>query len=412
MAGMIRKRSSRDIRIESRLDVLHTMLSADTATRNELARATGLSIATVATIVNELLAERLLVEAGIDAGATGRPTTVLRINRSRGSIVGVDVAETYVRAVVFDAALDELGFAEVALDESASSAEDIAVGVLEAVDAVIAGTGIHRAGILGSGIAVPALVQGKESMLGLVPELASRNIELLQRLRDHIGAPLVVENPLKAIATAELWLGRGRTASSMVIANLGTGVGAGIVIEGRILRGATNTAGEWGHSILSLDGRSCRCGRRGCVEAYVGAPGIRETLREIAPDHPLTRWHQREFIDGLAATALSGEPDAAVTETIARTARYLGCALADLAAILNPELLMLTGWTAWSMGEVLLPATRTELIERAPRGSVAELELGISTVRGNSVAVGVATAAFEQFLGEIGLPTAQPALTR
>ena len=125
----------------------------------------------------------------------------------------------------------------------------------------------------------------------VAPHGSWSNVELLALLRERIGLPLVVENPLKAIATAELWLGRGRDAASMVTVNLGTGVGAGIVLEGRILRGATNSAGEWGHSLLVYDGRTCRCGRRGCVEAYVGAP--------VGPD-------PREAVELLTTRVLRG----------------------------------------------------------------------------------------------------------
>lgn len=399
------KRSSRDIRSESRLDVLHALLSLETSTRNELSRRTRLSVATVATIVNELLAEDLLIEAGLSSSGAGRPTTVLRINGDRGYVIGVDIAETYVRSVVFDAALIEVGSAEVPLDESLLSLDYLVEGTVASLTRALAETGVDRSAVLGAGIALPGLVRGGESMDVVAPARQWRNREVIDRLREQIGLPLVVENSLKAIATAELWFGKGRTASSMVIVNLGTGVGAGIFIDGKILRGSSNSAGEWGHTILVLDGRLCRCGRRGCVEAYVGAPAIQETLREIAPEHPLTQAHQRDFIDALAAELATGDQDAAVRETLARTAHYLGCALADIAAMINPELLMITGWTAWALGELLLPDIEREMIARAPAGSADDLELGISTVRGNSVAIGMATLAFERFLGDVGLPT-------
>jgi predicted NBD/HSP70 family sugar kinase len=220
--------------------------------------------------------------------------------------------------------------------------------------------------------------------------------------------PLVIDNPLKAMATAELWLGRGRYFSSLATINLGTGVGAGIVLERRILRGATNSAGEWGHSLLVLDGRRCRCGRHGCVEAYLGVPGIQQTLREIAPDHELVGLEaQTDFIAALARAAGSAEPDPAVTETIARTAYYLGSALADLVAVVNPEVVTLTGWTTWALGDKLLPATRTHLLEQSPGWSARDLVLEVSTVEGNSVATGVATTALERYLADAGLLTTQ-----
>ncbi|WP_066461299.1 ROK family transcriptional regulator [Sanguibacter suarezii] len=408
----VRRRSSRDIRSESRLDVLHALLSLGESNRNELARTTGLSPATVATVVSELIAEGLVEEAGLALGGTGRPTTTLRINRARGRIAGIDVAETYVSTHLFDAALAQVSSADVALDEHLTSPEYVVEGIIRSLKAATDEVGIELDSLLGVGVALPGLVQGKAGVTAvLAPHHSWSNIELLELLRERIAVPLVVENPLKAIATAELWLGRVRGASSMVTVNLGTGVGAGIVLEGRVLRGATNSAGEWGHSLLVYEGRGCRCGRRGCVEAYVGAPGIQETLREVDPHHPLVVTDsQRDFIAALAAAMREQTPDVAVRETLDRTARYLGSALADLVAIINPELVLLTGWTAWALGDHLLPGTAAQLTAEAPEGAAADLTLGVSTVRGNSVAIGMATLAFERFLGDVGLVTTRASI--
>lgn len=409
----VRKRSSRDIRSESRLDVLHALLSLGESTRNELARTTGLSLATVATVVSELLGEGIVVEAGLSASGVGRPTTTLRINGARGLIAGIDVAETYISAHVFDAALAEVGSADITLDEHEGSPEYVVDAIVRALEAAVASTGLDRSALLGVGIALPGLVQSSDGTISVVvPEWSWRTVDLIELLRERIGLPIVVENPLKAIATAELWLGAGRDATSMVTVNLGTGVGAGIVLEGRVLRGATNSAGEWGHSLLVLDGRGCRCGRQGCVESYIGVPGIQQTLREIAPEHPLADPDllQRDVIDAIAKGLGSPTPDPALVETIARTTRYLGSAIADIVAIINPELVMLTGWTAWALGEQLLPGAEAEIRAQAPNGAATDLVVGISTVRGNSAAIGMGTLAFERFLGDVGLVTTRAAL--
>ncbi|GAB6937464.1 ROK family protein [Isoptericola variabilis] len=406
----VERRTSRDIRSESRLDVMHALLSAEEATRNDLARTTGLSPATVATVVGDLLTEGIVTESRLSAGRVGRPTTSLRINADRGRVVGVDVAETYVRAIVFDAALNEVAATETPRDEHESSPEYVVEGIGRTFDAALAKAGLAATDVLGVGVALPGIVQRASGVAVVVPHWSWHSVEL-DSLRDRIGVPLVLDNPLKAIATAELWFGTGRGSGSMVTVNLGTGVGAGIVLEGRILRGATNAAGEWGHSLLAIDGRRCRCGRRGCVEAYVGAPGIRQTLREIAPDHPLCDLDlQREFIQALASAGAAGTPDPAVEETLATTARYLGSALADLVAVVNPERVTLTGWTTWALGERLLPLARARLVEEAPGESAAGLSLEISTVRGNSVATGVAMIALERFLGDVGLVTTRAAI--
>lgn len=398
----VTRRTSRDIRSESRLDVLHALLLAGEASRNDLVGVTGLSNATVATVVSDLLEEGLVTEARRTGGRVGRPTTTLRLDGDRGRIVGVDVAETYIRATVFDAALDELASAEVATDEHDDDADHVVDGIADALDTAIGRAGAARGDVLGVGISLPGGMAGWDGASAVVPDATWPHVD---RLRERVDLPIVVDNPLKAIATAELWFGEGRRHASMITVNLGTGVGAGIVLEGTILRGATNFAGEWGHSLLAFEGRGCRCGRRGCVEAYVGAEGIRQTLAEIAPEHPLAaEATQREFIGALAAALEPPAPDPAVTATIDRTADYLGSAIADLVAIVNPEMITLTGWTAWALGGHLVPAVRRRVVEESP-GGAAGLAIEVSTVRGNSVATGIATIALERFLGDVGLVT-------
>lgn len=397
------RRTSRDIRSESRLDVLHAVLAAGETTRNELARATGLSPATVATVVGELMTEGILAETRVTAGRIGRPTATLVINGDRGRLVGIDVAETYLRAVLFDTALNQIGWVEGPLDEREPDTDAVVERIGLLLDELLEQEGVPRSEVLGVGVALPGLVQGRSEVSVVVPHWTWHKVEL-DKLRRRLGLPLVIDNPLKVIATAELWLGLGRYCSSMVTVNLGTGVGAGIVLEGRILRGATNSAGEWGHSLLVLDGRQCRCGRHGCVEAYIGAPGIQQTLREIDPTHPLADVAlQRDFIAAMAAAVEGPEPDPAVQQTIATTAYYLGSALADLVAIVNPEIVTLTGWTSWALDQHLVEATRAHLRMQSPGRSAHDLRLEVSTVGGNSVATGLATIALERFLTDAGL---------
>jgi predicted NBD/HSP70 family sugar kinase len=407
MRGALPRRTSRDIRSDSMVDVLHAVLSAGETTRNEIAQRTGLSPATVVTIAGALIERGIIVETKTSAGQVGRPTAVLAINADRGRVIGLDVAETYVRGVMFDATLNPLAQIERAHDEHLLDPDSIVEAIGLVLDDLLAQEGVSRDGILGVGISLPGLIQEPTGVAVVVPNWEWRSVEL-DHLRERVGLPLVIDNPLKAMVAAELWLGRGRFASSMTTVNLGTGVGAGIVLEGRVLRGSTNSAGEWGHSLLQLDGRLCRCGRRGCVEAYIGAPGIQQTLRELDPEHPLADVEmQRDFIMALAAAAADPEQDAAVRETVARTAYYLGSALADLVAIVNPEIITLTGWTTWALGDLLLPPAAERMREQSPGRAGTALELEVSTVRGNPVASGIAMIALERSLVDAGLLTSR-----
>lgn len=360
--------TSRDIRSESRLVVMRALLAAGESTRNELAEATGLSLGTVSTIVQDLLKYGIITESRQLSSGIGRPTTGLRLNADRGRVVGFYLEDRYLEATVFDAALGELTTVEAVSDESVVEADGVIDWITGTLDTALERAQAKREDVIGVGILLSGGMQ-RPVKAATAPD----GIWLhLDRLRDSLGLPVVVDNPLKAIATAELWLGAGRRVANAVTVSLGFGVGAGIIQDGAVVRGATNAAGEWGHSLLSFEGRECQCGRMGCVEAYVGVPGIRRTLAETAPDHPLAAEPEDaegpegfDLIAALADAARAGDP--AALATIARSAHYLGAALADLVAILNPEVIALTGWAAWpTWREHVAPIVRRRVREDSP----------------------------------------------
>jgi predicted NBD/HSP70 family sugar kinase len=150
-----------------------------------------------------------------------------------------------------------------------------------------------------------------------------------------------------------------------------------------------------------MDGRPCRCGSRGCVEAYIGAPGIMAQLREIAPDSPLLHPDdQTATIDALAAAHRSGDPVAAAV--VDETARYLAVAIADLINIVNPEVVVLSSWVAAKLGEPLLAGARALLGRHALSRPLTHTEISLCQINGNPVSLGAATFALEGYLAAIG----------
>lgn len=397
------RRTARDLRNENRFEVLHALFELGPSTRQELAGRTGLSAATVRTLVNEFLSEDVLRVAAVERNAAGRPYERLTLNPGRGRIVGVDVAETYVDATVFDVGLRVLGQAEVALDEYENDPDYVADGIVRAVRSAIGTGDARRDDILGVGVSMPGHVHPDAGVSVFAPNWAWHDVQIEDLLEARLGITVYVDNPLKAIALAEMWFGVGRTAGSMAVVNLGTGVGAGIAIDGALIRGAANNAGEWGHTLLELDGRQCRCGRRGCVEAYLGVHGLQTTLAEFDPAHPaLRKQHQRDFVQSVAVGLAQG--DETLSALMHRTAHYLAAALGNLVNLLDIPRLTLTGWTTQALGEWLLPALRDELPDHVLPGSRVDLTVEVSEVPGNPVALGMAAFGLEQFLVRLGLP--------
>ncbi|MEV5613709.1 ROK family transcriptional regulator [Streptomyces sp. NPDC052225] len=388
------RRTSRDIRTANRYEILRHVITESPVSRPELARLTGLSQATVATLVTELSELGLLVEAGFEDSEGGRPRALLAVAAGRGALVGVDVAETYVHAELFDLSLTVVARADREVRPGENGPEQVVARIADAVDEVLEG---HVGRVLGVGVSLPGQVDREGGVSVYAPNWNWHDVPLRALLAERIDLPLHLDNPLHASTVAELWFGAARGRQDAVVVNLGTGVGAGLALGGGLYRGIGNSAGEWGHTTLVLDGRLCHCGNRGCVETYVGAPGIMLNLRELSPGSPLLHPDdQTATVRALAAAAAEGQPVA--VKAVQETARYLGAGIADLVNLLNPEVIVLSSWVTTCLGELLLDETRAAVARHALRHSLAGAEIVLSPVPTDPVCLGAATFALEQAL--------------
>ncbi|HYN95439.1 MAG TPA: ROK family transcriptional regulator [Pilimelia sp.] len=389
------KRTARDVRLGNRFEILRRLYRTQRVSRHEVAADTGLSFATVSNTVGELLDLGLLAEAGFADSGGGRPRALVAVNAGRGTLVGVDVAETYIHVDVFDLALRTLASVEHALHPEENQPDDVVGHVAAAVEAALRDAG--GGDVLGIGVSLPGQIERAGGVSVFAPNWNWHDVPLGAALTARLELPLYVDNPLKASTVAELWFGAGREVDDLIVVTLGTGVGAGLAIGGSVYRGVTNSAGEWGHTTLVLDGRLCRCGNHGCVEAYVGGAGIMQTLRDLTPGSPLLHHDdQTATIEDLARAADRDDPVAA--KTLAETGRYLGAGIADLVNIMNPEVVVLGGWVTDRLGGHLLPEVRAVVSRQALRRPGQAASLQLCGIPGNPVSLGAATLALEGFL--------------
>ena len=397
------KRTSRDIRIANRFNVLRHILAASAVSRQEIALETALSFATVSNLVGELLAMGLLVEVGFQDSGGGRPRGLVSVNPRGGFLVGIDAAETYVHVELFDAALTVLATAEEPLHPDENRPDQVVERIVSGVASVLAEAQIAPEQVLGVGVSVPGQVDPEGGVSVFAPNWAWHDVPMRGMLRSRLTMPLYLDNPLRASAVAELWFGAGRGHDDVVVLTLGTGAGVGLALGGALYRGATNSSGEWGHTTLVLDGRPCHCGGRGCVETYVGAPGIMQHLRELAPQSPMLHPDdQTATVAALAAGLDAGDPVAAAVLDV--TARYLGAAVGDLINLFNPEVVVLSSWVASQLGEGLVSRVRAVATRHALRRPLDAAEITLGRIPGNPVSLGAATFALERFLAAIGVP--------
>jgi len=399
----IAKGTSRDIRVANRFELLRYIIAGATVSRQRAAQETGLSVATVSNLVGELLESRLLKEVGFEDSRGGRPRGLVSVDPSGGILIGVDVAESHVRVELFDAHLSGLAAVEELLRPEENRPDQVVGHVVSGVRAGLARVGVPQDRVLGVGVSVPGQVDRDGGVSVFAPNWDWHDVPLRGLLAEQLSLPLYLDNPLRAAVVAELWFGAGRGRDNVAVLNLGTGTGAGLAFAGSLYRGATNSAGEWGHTTLVMDGRPCRCGSRGCVETYVGAPGIMQHLRDLDPSSPMLRaGDQTATIDALACGFEAGDPVA--VKVIAETARYLAVAIANVINLVNPEVVVLSSWVATRLGEPLLAEVRPILGQYALSRPLAATEIAVSSLGGDPVVLGAATFALEGFLAAIGRP--------
>ncbi|HEX9412115.1 MAG TPA: ROK family protein [Ktedonobacterales bacterium] len=400
--------SARDLRLANRSTLLRALYFGGPASRLELSQGTGLSTATVTNVIAELLAEGSVSEAGTEESQGGRPRTILTIEAEHGYFVGVDVGETHVYVELFDLLMRTRGAITYTLDAGGHRPEAVVHHIVTGLQTVLDNAGLGQEAVVGIGIGVPGIVERTAQVLVHAASIGWRAVPLTAMLQEHISLPLFVDNGAKAMAQAEMWFGAGKGVQHLAVVLVGTGIGAGIIANGSLYRGATNSAGEWGHTTLELDGRACRCGSRGCLEAYAGASAILERLRDAAPDHPILAIDDEErAVAALVAAHQAG--DAIARDVLAQTARYLGAGIGTLINLFNPQLIVLGGWVGMQIGPVILPELRTVVARYALQEPLAATRIDMCQLGQDAVTQGAATLVLDRFLAAAGRSVARSA---
>ncbi|MDI6736438.1 MAG: ROK family protein [bacterium] len=222
--------------------------------------------------------------------------------------------------------------------------------------------------IMGIGIGCPGPLDTKTGVIIDTPNLGWKNVALKDTIEQEFHLPVCVDNDGNLAALGESWLGAGREVNHLVCLTLGTGIGGGIIINGEILHGANDAAGELGHIIVEPNGLRCGCGNYGCMEAYASGPGItkrtifsiKEGITTIITE--LVQ-NQLEKITPLVVYQAAIKGDELANDILKETGRYLGIGIVSLVNVLNPQLVIIGGRIA-QMGEILLNHIKDEVTKR------------------------------------------------
>jgi predicted NBD/HSP70 family sugar kinase len=314
----------------NRAAIFRLIGSSGPIARAQIARRLGLSPATVTAVTRELLQQGLLRVADRSQSPRGRPALLLEIVGGAAAAFGAKVAPDHVVGVQVDLEGDVLDRFEAPFDASDNAAVDELARLLSSWIEQVQ----PSAPLLGVGLGVSGVVDAATGSVDS-PLLGWRDVPLAARLERHLGLPVYVDNDVNTLAVAERLNGRGRQVDHFLTVTIGRGVGLGIVADGDIYRGHGGGAGEFGHTTVAPDGPTCSCGKRGCLEALVGDPAL---VAEARRQRLLKRG---EGIAELRSLADRGNPKA--IEVFALAGERLGRAVGDLANVLSPELVLISG---------------------------------------------------------------------
>jgi glucokinase-like ROK family protein len=352
----------------NRLRVIDALRDEGLISRAEIARRTGLSRSTVSSLVSELQADGLVIERPEPAAAHGdqggRPPILLSFDASAGVAVGIDFDHHHLRVAVSDLSSRILAEREQQLDTDHAAHEGLDAAA-QLVAELLAEAGVDEARVIGAGMCLPGPVHRPTGVVGSTAILPGWvGVAAAEEMRRRLELPILVDNDANLAALAEAAFGAGRDAKDLVYLMISSGIGAGLVLNGRLYRGAEGLAGELGHVLVDAEGPVCRCGNRGCLETVAGTDALADLLR---------RSHGAG-LDGRAIVRLAREGDLGCRRVIADAGRAIGQAAATLVNVLNPELLIVGGDLS-DAGELLLGGVRESLQRSALPTAVQAAEV-------------------------------------
>jgi glucokinase len=317
-------------------------------------------------------------------------------------IVGIDLGGTNI----VSGCLAEDGSAILGVRRVATGAEEgpdaVVQRIITAAKESIAETrkAVPGADLIGAGVGAPGPLNTRSGMVLLTPNLGWVNMPLRQRLRDGLGLRTALDNDANCAVLGEWWMGAARGTRMAVGLTIGTGIGGGIIIDGRLYHGASDIAGEVGHMTIDINGRRCKCGNYGCIEAYASGPNI--ALRAVEALESGTESSLPGYVGGDLAkitaqtvyrAAQAG--DELALEVVRDTAKFLGAAVASLVNIFNPEAVVIVGGVTLA-GESLFVPLRREVNRRAFKPAVRVCRIVPGELTGVAGVYGAARAFLEQ----------------
>jgi len=351
-----------------RSNILELIRTTELISRTDLSRATGLSQASLTGITADLIREGLIEEKQSGAYEGGRRPTLLAIRPDGVHVIGINMAMHEIRVVIVNFQAEVQASHTALLENDYYSPEKIVSITAQAIQACMWEANFSKDQISGAGVGIPGPVDSSTGIIRFLPNYGWKNVPFQKMLQGKINHPVFIDNSSNNLATGEYWYGSGKGIDNFLVITLENGVGAGMMLNGQLVRGHLGIASEFGHICADQEGPLCRCGRKGCIEAFVGNNSMLRDARELIQQGKWSQAdirpediHFNEVINELAVgnTAL---------EAIYRKAgEILGVGIYNMITMLDPERVIITGKGVAAGNKLFTPML--EKIERLKSGN-------------------------------------------
>jgi glucokinase-like ROK family protein len=335
--------------------------------RVEISRQLGLTRAAVSGIVNDLLAAGIILETEHLLSHSGRPAIVLEINPSRGYVIGIDFGASHINLLLADTAARILDEIEVDFDIQAGPQ----AGIAEAdrlVREILSRANLNIEDILAIGMGVPGPIVTATGTVVAPPIMPGWDgYPIRDNLQTLWKVPVSINNDAELGALGEWAAGAGRGEQTLAYIKVGTGIGAGLLLDGQIYRGVTGSAGEIGHLTIDENGPLCACGNHGCLEAIAGGRAIALQAQEAVRNKQRTQLASIQPVESITArdvAAAARRGDLLAQQILARAGTHIGIAIAGMVNLFNPALVIIGGGVAQT-GDILLEPIRQAVQRRS-----------------------------------------------
>ncbi|VAW00677.1 hypothetical protein MNBD_ACTINO02-1567 [hydrothermal vent metagenome] len=390
-----------DIRRRNRGRVLRNLLLAGESTRATLALETELSTATVTNVVSDLIAEGLVGEVGTLPSNGGRPIARLSPRGDSAYVIGADIGEHGITAELYDLSLRRIDRIFDKVSNRLADPQTIAKALGDSVGAIRSANKYIEGRLIGLGLGLPGIVDTTpDGTTAIHAQCFGWEPVDLYSLYDDPDIAVYADNGAKTMAAAEAWRGGARDIQHCIVALIGRGVGAGFIVDGTLLRGLSSSAGEWGHTKISLDGRKCACGGRGCLEAYVGGAAIMQRWQDTGA---MPHGTEEEALTQLIDAADNGDDNA--RQVLDETVEILGAGLANLVNLFNPQTIIIGGWTGLALANARLTQLNHHTRAQALARPAQQVQLKVSQLGRDAVALGAALLPLQQLINGTALQT-------